>query len=85
MTNLNHWRQLADQGDAEAQYMVGFMYETGVGVERDYAEAFFWYWLAATKTAMARAQPLGKRLTHEQVKEAQERTKEWRPTPGPLP
>lgn len=41
------WRPLAEQGVAEAQYGVGFMYESGWGVERDYGKAFRWYQQAA--------------------------------------
>lgn len=41
------WHPLADKGIPEAQYGVAFMYESGWGVERDYAEAFRWYQLAA--------------------------------------
>jgi hypothetical protein len=38
---------LAEQGDADAQFNLGLMYETGDGVARDYAEAIKWYRLAA--------------------------------------
>jgi len=41
------WRPLAEKGAAEAQYGIGFMYESGWGVQRDYAEAFRWYQRAA--------------------------------------
>lgn len=41
------WRPLAEQGVPEAQYGIGFMYESGWGVDRDYGEAFRWYQLAA--------------------------------------
>ena len=34
---------LAEQGDAEAQYNLGFMYDDGLGVPQDYAEAMKWY------------------------------------------
>ena len=40
-------RQLAEQGDVEAQFVLGVMYENGKGVTRDYAEAVKWYRLAA--------------------------------------
>lgn len=44
---LEAWRPLAEQGVAEAQYGLGFMYESGWGVEQDYGEAFRWYHQAA--------------------------------------
>ena len=40
-------RQAAEQGDAEAQYNLGFMYAEGRGVSKDEAEAVRWYRLAA--------------------------------------
>ena len=44
---LETWGALADDGVAEAQYGLGFMYESGWGVEQDYDEAFQWYEKAA--------------------------------------
>jgi hypothetical protein len=41
------YRKAADQGDATAQYALGFMYRRGQGVPRDYAEAARWYRKAA--------------------------------------
>lgn len=41
------WRPLAEQGDAEAQYSLGFLYESGWGTTQSYEEAFRWYRRAA--------------------------------------
>ena len=38
---------LADQGDAEAQYYLGFIYRTGLGIAEDNTEAVKWYRKAA--------------------------------------
>lgn len=38
---------LAKQGVVEAQFYVGMMYDSGLGVEKDLAEAFGWYQFAA--------------------------------------
>ena len=38
---------LAEQGDAAAQTYLGFMFETGRGVPRNYTEAAMWYRRAA--------------------------------------
>lgn len=46
-TALREWQPLADQGDSEAQYNLGVMYNNGQGVPQDYAEAVKWYRLAA--------------------------------------
>ena len=40
-------RRLAEQGDAEAQYSLGYRYATGIGVPQDRAEAARWLRLAA--------------------------------------
>ncbi len=46
-TALRLWRPLAEQGDANAQFGLGIMYESGQGVPGDYAEAMKWYRRAA--------------------------------------
>jgi TPR repeat protein len=42
-----HLRALADKGDADAQYKLGTAYDEGLGVSKDYTEAFKWFRLAA--------------------------------------
>lgn len=37
----------AQQGDPQAQIFVGYLYETGQGVQQDYTRAALWYWKAA--------------------------------------
>ena len=44
---LKEWRPLAEQRDANAQYLLGTMYADGDGVTQDYAEAVKWYRRAA--------------------------------------
>ncbi len=46
-TALREWRPLAEQGDAEAQNSLGYMYSHGEGVTQDHAEAAKWYRKAA--------------------------------------
>ena len=41
------YRPLAEKGDAEAQLILGSMYDFGLGVPQDYKEAVKWYRLAA--------------------------------------
>ena len=45
--DLETLRSAAEQGDAEAQFNLGLMYEQGQGITQDYAEALRWYRLAA--------------------------------------
>ena len=46
-TALREFRPLAERGDATAQFNLGIMYDTGLGVPQDYAEAARWYRKAA--------------------------------------
>ncbi len=46
-TALREWRPLAEQGNANAQLLLGTMYDEGLGVTQDYAEAMKWYRKAA--------------------------------------
>lgn len=46
-TAVREWRPLAKQGNADAQFFLGSMYDHGEGVPQNYAEAVRWYRLAA--------------------------------------
>jgi Sel1 repeat len=46
-TALRLWHPLAERGDADAQFHLGVMYESGQGVLRNDAEAINWYRKAA--------------------------------------
>ena len=46
-TALREWRPLAEQGQAEAQYLLGIIYSVGKGVPQDYAEVVKWFRKAA--------------------------------------
>ncbi len=54
-TALREVRSLAERGNAPAQYEMGVMYDTGLGVPQDYAQALKWYRKAANQ-GYARAQ-----------------------------
>ena len=41
------FRKAAEQGNPEAQYVIGQMYYYGVGVKEDHAEALIWFRKAA--------------------------------------
>ena len=46
-TALEELRPLAEQGDARAQRLLGYMYDSGEGIPQDYAEAAKWHRKAA--------------------------------------
>ena len=52
---MEWYRKAADQGDADAQWILGFMYEKGKGVAKDESTAVEWYRKAADQ-GYARAQ-----------------------------
>ena len=83
-------RALAEQGDARAQVALGFRYALGVGVPQDYVEAHMWFNLAAAQSSaedrdrrVKARNDVAKRMTAEQIAEAQRRAREWQPTPEP--
>lgn len=43
------YRRAAEQGNGEAQYLLGHCYEQGIGVAQDYMKAVEWYKRAASK------------------------------------
>lgn len=47
VTAYNELKPLAEQGDAQAQYSLAFLYDTGLGANLDYDEAAKWYRKAA--------------------------------------
>ena len=46
-TALREWLPLAEQGDVDAQFILGYIYERGEGVPQNGAEAVKWYRKAA--------------------------------------
>ncbi|MXZ50206.1 MAG: sel1 repeat family protein, partial [Rhodobacteraceae bacterium] len=46
-TALREWHPLAEQGEVEAQFILGLMYGNGEGVPQDYGEAEKWWRLSA--------------------------------------
>lgn len=48
-TAMSEWMPLANSGNAEAQNAIGALYDHGLGVMTDEAEAFRWYSLAANQ------------------------------------
>ncbi len=63
-TTLRELRPLAEQGNAAAQYNLGFMYTKGQGVSQDYAEAVKWYRKAAEQGYAKAQNNLGTMYRH---------------------
>ena len=79
----------ANQGNASAQCMLGAMYATGLGVEKDSVQAYMWLTLSVegsknTETpylqkAKEISQSISKEMTPEQIEEARNRARSWKP------
>ena len=73
-TAFEEWRPLAEQGNARAQGMLGFMYEHGKGVPQDYVSTHMWYNIAASQGEALAAKSrddLAEQMTPAQIAEAQ--------------
>ena len=75
------------QGDAGAQFNLGFMYAQGRGVPQDYAQAHMWFSLAASRApdaavrgqAVKACDAVAAKMTPAQIAEAQRLASEWKP------
>ena len=73
-------RMAAEQGVAFAQTTLGVSYANGQGVPQDYVLAHMWFNLAAAagdNSAPRRRDILAKRMTPDQIAEAQRMAREW--------
>jgi TPR repeat protein len=78
------YRLAAEQGNAAAQYNLGLMYDNGQGVPQDYVRAHTWFNLAASRgdaNGSNNRDIVAKRMTREQIAEAQRMAREWTPKP----
>ena len=57
--NLNEMALFANQGNVDAQYNLGVMYEKGEGVRQDYRKAIEWYEKSANQGYAAAQYNLG--------------------------
>ncbi len=79
---MKWYRKAAEQGNAEAQTNLGRMYNNGEGAARKFVEAYKWLSLAASHSeqqAKADLDSIEKKMTSDQIAEAQKRAAEWRP------
>jgi len=79
-TALREFQELASAGDASAQNNLGRMYDNGQGVVQDYISAHMWFNIAAAsggKKAKENRDIVAKRMTPDQIAEAQKLAREW--------
>jgi hypothetical protein len=81
-TKAAKWfRKTAAQGDAVAMSRLGVMHYSGNGVPQDLVRAHMWFDLAASQgneRAAASREELAKKLTPDQIAEAQKLAREWK-------
>ncbi len=83
---LKWFRLAAEQGDAGGQSKLGASYNIGKGVPQDYVQAHMWANLAAAqgiKNALELRKLIAKKMTPEQIAEAQRLAREWLATHAP--
>jgi TPR repeat protein len=76
------YRRAAEQGHMVGQLSLGVMYAKGEGVPKNDVEAYFWFNLAAAQEyddAKKNRDIVAKRMSREQIAEAQRRSAEWKP------
>ena len=77
------YRRAAEQGDVSAQINLGYAYAQGHGVLQDYVEAHMWFNVASSGSRFPEGRAgqarddLARRMTREQIAEAQRRASEW--------
>jgi len=72
----------AEQGDASAQYYLGYMYANGLGVWRNTIQAYMWVTVSAAQgfeNAEKGQEFLEEKMTPNEITEAQRLAQEWKP------
>jgi TPR repeat protein len=78
-TAFKEWKPLAEQGDANAQYNLGLLYDNGQGFIQDYIRAHMWWNVAASEgneNAASSRDNLAKEMTPEDISKAQDMARE---------
>lgn len=81
------YRASAEEGDAEAQDMLGYYYKENIGVPKDLVEAYKWFALAASRLKPGDRQKQAQKdrdlaereITAEQAAKAHKLVREWKP------
>jgi len=80
-------RRAAEQGFADAQNDLGYLYAYGRGVPQDYVAAHMWFNLAASRPqsgadrdrSVKNRDVVASKMTPGEIAEAQRLAREWRP------
>ncbi len=75
--NLNK----AEQGNVEAQFILGLMYRCGNGVQQNYVLAYKWFYIAKLnghKAALEESHILTEKMVMAEIEEAERLAWDWR-------
>jgi uncharacterized protein len=81
---VSWYRKAAVQGLAAAQFELGIAYAKGQGVPQDVVQAHMWFNLAAVRgdrDAARNRDVVARRMTSEQIQQAEALAAAWKPTP----
>src|SRR2546425_6956036 len=81
-TAFAKFTKAAEAGDTGAQYCLSTLYYAGKGVPKDYAQAYMWANLAASKGGereVENREAIATFMTPAQIAEAQKLAREWKP------
>ena len=76
---IKWYRLRAEQGNANAQYNLGWMYYNGLGIIQDNVYAYIWYNIAASSgdaNAVNERDVIAKKMTRSQLEKAQDLARE---------
>jgi len=79
---IRWYRKYAEQGNSQAQYNLGLMYEKGSSVSCDVELAHMWFSLASCKghaDAVKQIRELENKMTLLEIEKAQDLAKKWKP------
>ena len=77
------YRLAAEQGNAGAQFNLGLMYDNGQGVLQDYSLAHMWWnicFSSGIKVCVKKRNIVEKKMSKQQIEEAQRLARNWKPT-----
>ena len=74
--NLSHWKRLAENGSANAQFNLGALYANGEGIPQDSIESYVWFSLAVMSghnNLAIKRDRAARKLTAEELTQAEQR------------
>ena len=87
-TAVRLYKPLANEGDPEAQYALGYMYRTGKGVRKDHVKAHMWFNIAISqlspleydrrKLVESNRDLVAVQMTPDQIAKAEKWAGEWK-------